>query len=134
MLSRHTLGKDERKEMMEERDPITNYGEFHQMVIDLLSSLTSCRSKYDRGSLADCPNLALPKDVRLEVPIEADNIADISDWVPSKHQKLAELSDDDSVGVVEEVQEVEEQGKVEQNSPNFLCHCLLKYFLIKNGL
>ena len=64
------------KELMEERDPISCYADFKQLVVDLLSKLNTW-SKYEKGSLRDCPNLAQPREVILEEVAEVPNIVDI---------------------------------------------------------
>ena len=53
------------KELMEERDSISCYADLKQLVVDLLSKLNTW-SKYEKGSLRDCPDLAQPRVVMLE--------------------------------------------------------------------
>ena len=80
------------KDMLDQRDPITSYAEFHQLAIDLLSILTTCRSKYERPRLKDCPDLALAEEVQLEEAAgAADIIVDLRGWPgpPTKQLKTA---------------------------------------------
>ena len=80
------------KDMLEYRDPITSFAELHQLAIDLLSLLTTCRSKYERPRLEDCPDLALAEEVQLEEAAgAADIIVDLRDWPgpPTKQLKTA---------------------------------------------
>ena len=84
------------EEMMEER-PITSYADLHQLVLDLLA-MTNTWSKYEWGSLKDCPDLAQPKVVRLEeAPLVTSIIdIDIDGCPPPKQQKPLSLDEEDS--------------------------------------
>ena len=82
-------------EMMEERDPITCYADLHQLVVDLLSKLNTW-SKYEKGSLRDCPNLAQPTEVILEEVAEVANIFDIDACTTLESRSLEVHDEEDS--------------------------------------
>ena len=84
------------KEKMAEREPIACYDDLHQLVVDLLSMINTW-SKYVRGSLRDCPDLTMPKEVRLEEAPEADIIFDINVGTcpPPKQLKTVNLDNID---------------------------------------